>query len=193
MDYRRSTDRSTDRTRQPSTQQPHTARATAKPATAAAQGPRATALPVYGAPAPRTVPMRPGAGGVAPQSHGVRPTPELGMPGMAYDFSTPVILDSVAADLTLSEEETERIKGARDIAALCARWKRNPTFDLEYMPGFERWAGELAAWHDEQLKAKARILGCSVRTINILEELVRCFIENRPPQGVLARRLLLEY
>lgn len=132
-----------------------------------------------------------------------RPTPELGVPNhpyslslqqKPYDYTTPPVLDALAVDLTLSEEETERLKTAQQIVTLCKSWLRRPVFDLEYTPGYERYIDELIMWHDEQLRRKAQILGCSMRMIINLEELVRCFIEERPPRDMpLASRLLHEY
>ena len=171
MDYRRTS----DRTRQARTQQPRT-----EP-----QAPRRTMIPVP-PPAPPTVPLAQGA-------HAPRPTPDLALYDKPYDYSTPPVLDALAVDLTLAEEETEYLRSAAQIADLLRSWLKRPTFDPEYAWGVERYAGEIAAWHDAQLKRKAEKMGCSARMILILEELVRCFIDERRPDGILARRLLMEY
>ena len=158
-------------------------------------------------PAPATVPLKPAAhapraprGAQGPQ--GVRLAPERGTPNHAYDpslrdkpydYTTPIILQAVAADLTLAEAETQYVRTPQEIAALLQSWLRRPVFDPEYAEGVDPWAGEIAGWHDAQLARKAKILGCSLRMIMILEELVRCFIDERRPQGLLACRLLLEY
>ena len=110
-----------------------------------------------------------------------------------YDYTTPVMLDAVAADLTLAEADTEPVRTPREVAALLKSWRYRPVFDPEYAEGVDWCAGEIAAWHDAQLDGKARKIGCSPRMIRILEELVRCFIDERPPDGLLARRLILEY
>lgn len=195
------------RARQPRSQQPRTAPAPVhQPPQPRIQPPqmphtphprRQTMLPArMGEPAPQTVPLIPpqtvvvNTGAPVPAQP---PYPPLYESPLPLDYTTPILLEAVATDLSLAELDPEYARSPQEIRALLKSWLRRPCFDPEYAHGVEAYAGEIAAWHDAQLARKAQILGCSLRMINILEELVRCFVDERPPGGILARRVLLEY
>lgn len=88
---------------------------------------------------------------------------------------------------------TARLPTPQEVERLKRLWRVNPTFDVEYASGFELMRDELAAWHDEQVRERAAILGCSPLMAAIVEELVHCWIDCRPPASPLARRVLLSF
>jgi hypothetical protein len=72
-------------------------------------------------------------------------------------------------------------------------WRANPTFDIEYAHGFEMLREDLAEWHHQEVARRAEIMGSSYLMASILEELVHCWIDARPPSSPLARRVLLSF
>lgn len=100
----------------------------------------------------------------------------------------PLMLAQERADAPTAQMPTQKA-----IDQLKRLWRVNPTFDVEYAYGFEAVRDELAAWHQEEIGRRASILRCSPLMASILEELVHCWIDERPPSSPLARRVLLSF
>lgn len=82
---------------------------------------------------------------------------------------------------------------AQELDNLKHCWLSHPAWDIEFSAGFELHFNELAAWHDEQIALKAKALGCSHLMASVLENLVRCWINNEPPRNGHAQRFLASY
>ena len=89
--------------------------------------------------------------------------------------------------------ETAPLVSRQEVEDLKRNWLANPVYDIEFAVGFELVANELAAWHDDQIMLRARMMGCSHLMASILEELVRCWIHGVPPKSSLACRVLESY
>jgi hypothetical protein len=98
-----------------------------------------------------------------------------------------------AAAGDIAAQATQRVPTAAAIARLKAAWLRHPTWDIELIGGFEPVMTELAQWHEEQVKLRARVMGCSYLMASVVEEIMHCWLDCAPPVSPLARRVLLSF
>ena len=91
------------------------------------------------------------------------------------------------------DQTTMRVPTPAEVERLQKAWLRNPTFDIEWAVGFESIREELANWHRDQIQLRCQALQCSLLMGAILEELVHCWMDCKPPVSPLARRILLSF